>query len=411
MMEELDWYVTELEGASGSLVGQTVGDVFVMDGQIYVCHPSSLNRSADPHDLPHISATHNQRFQGIAASPDRARFFGAIYGNRFYISEGGVNQWTELATPSTTAHYDYRVSYHSASNRVIYVGANQFINSGTWPYKYTRRIHLFTRNVDTDQQVLLWNASTAYYPVGGVHALDDGRIAVLAVPGVSASTTVPSNARLLISDTIASAGSFAVEEPWTWSFLMVWIYYHQPLDRYIVVGSGSAVSTKDGRDGEWQPYVMSTQFGESYSLRYVGHDGSRFIAFGSNGEIFASETGLSMSWARIGTIPAVSGVSARYFVHGELYLAAASGRLISNTPLMLQGTVTDGSNNPAQRTVRIYGRTSGKLLASLQSDPVTGEYHTHIGNHAEVQRIVLADDNAESVVFNDLIERVLPGQP
>lgn len=99
------------------------------------------------------------------------------------------------------------------------------------------------------------------------------------------------------------------------------------------------------------------------------------------------------------------------YAGGVLLMPGANGILYTSATQQVQGIITDGSGNPAQRTVRLYDRgPTGKLLASTQSDPVTGAYAFTIGmGHPEVQRIVLHDDTTEGVIRNDLLDRVLPG--
>jgi hypothetical protein len=77
--------------------------------------------------------------------------------------------------------------------------------------------------------------------------------------------------------------------------------------------------------------------------------------------------------------------------------------------LTISGVVSDGAGLPCSRVVRIYNRATGDMIVSLQSDPVTGIYTVQIPVASEVQRVVLADDVAEGVLYNDIIDRVIPG--
>ncbi|MFU8763882.1 MAG: hypothetical protein ACNA7T_05135 [Haliea sp.] len=98
------------------------------------------------------------------------------------------------------------------------------------------------------------------------------------------------------------------------------------------------------------------------------------------------------------------------YVGGVLLMPGANGILYTSATQQVQGTITDGAGTPAQRTVRLYDRNTGKYLAETQSDPTTGAYAFTIGmGHPEVQRIAVHDDTAEGVIRNDLIDRVIPG--
>ena len=77
--------------------------------------------------------------------------------------------------------------------------------------------------------------------------------------------------------------------------------------------------------------------------------------------------------------------------------------------LSIAGVVTDDDGQPAARTVRAYRRSSGVFLAETTSSAVDGSYTLSIAGSGEVQRIALADDVAEGVVYNDKIDRVIPG--
>jgi hypothetical protein len=77
--------------------------------------------------------------------------------------------------------------------------------------------------------------------------------------------------------------------------------------------------------------------------------------------------------------------------------------------MTVAGVITDGSGNPAARTVRIYRRSNGSILAETASDPVTGAYSVALSVSDEIQRIVMTDDIAEGVLYNDIIDRVIPG--
>ena len=72
----------------------------------------------------------------------------------------------------------------------------------------------------------------------------------------------------------------------------------------------------------------------------------------------------------------------------------------------VSGTVYDDVAAPTARTVRIYRRDTGALIAETISDGVTGAYTFNAPN-VEVCRVVL--DDAAGTLYNDVIDRVLPG--
>lgn len=72
----------------------------------------------------------------------------------------------------------------------------------------------------------------------------------------------------------------------------------------------------------------------------------------------------------------------------------------------VQGVVRDDAGAPCARTVRLYRRDTGALVASEVSDATTGLYRIGAPTLDEVSRIVL-DDSGGSL-YNDLIDRVIP---
>lgn len=72
----------------------------------------------------------------------------------------------------------------------------------------------------------------------------------------------------------------------------------------------------------------------------------------------------------------------------------------------VSGVIYDDANAVTARTVRVYARASGRLIGETTSDAGDGTYELDCPDE-EVQRIVL-DDDAGSL-YNDLIDRVLPG--
>jgi hypothetical protein len=72
----------------------------------------------------------------------------------------------------------------------------------------------------------------------------------------------------------------------------------------------------------------------------------------------------------------------------------------------VSGIIYDASSNPTSRTVRLHRRSDGALLGEAISDASTGAYSIPCPNE-EVQRIAL--DDAAGTLYNDLLDRVLPG--
>ncbi len=76
---------------------------------------------------------------------------------------------------------------------------------------------------------------------------------------------------------------------------------------------------------------------------------------------------------------------------------------------VVSGIVRDDSGNPCERVVRAYHRTGGSPLAQTTSDPVTGEYSFNLTTADEINLVFLDANGA--ILYNDLIHRVIPGQP
>lgn len=72
----------------------------------------------------------------------------------------------------------------------------------------------------------------------------------------------------------------------------------------------------------------------------------------------------------------------------------------------VSGVVRDDAGDPAERTVRVYARSTGALLEEVLSDPVTGAYSVVTASAGEVQVVVLDDSAGE--LYNDIIMRVVP---
>lgn len=72
----------------------------------------------------------------------------------------------------------------------------------------------------------------------------------------------------------------------------------------------------------------------------------------------------------------------------------------------VSGVIYDDASNPTSRTLRIYRRSDGAFVGEATSDPSTGAYSIPCPN-VEVQRIAL--DDAVGTLYNDIVDRVLPG--
>jgi hypothetical protein len=72
----------------------------------------------------------------------------------------------------------------------------------------------------------------------------------------------------------------------------------------------------------------------------------------------------------------------------------------------ISGIISDDTSTPAARIVRVYRRLDGVLIGETTSEAGTGAYSLACIDE-EVQRVVL--DDAAGTLYNDLIDRVLPG--
>jgi hypothetical protein len=72
---------------------------------------------------------------------------------------------------------------------------------------------------------------------------------------------------------------------------------------------------------------------------------------------------------------------------------------------VVAGTVYDAAGSPAVRTVRAYRRSDGTLMGETTSS-ASGAYSIPCPDE-EVYRVVL--DDVAGALYNDLIDRVLPG--
>lgn len=72
----------------------------------------------------------------------------------------------------------------------------------------------------------------------------------------------------------------------------------------------------------------------------------------------------------------------------------------------VSGTITDDASDPCARIVRLYDRGTGCLIGETTSASVDGAYSI-AAPADEVQRVALDDD--AGTLYNDLIDRVIPG--
>ena len=72
----------------------------------------------------------------------------------------------------------------------------------------------------------------------------------------------------------------------------------------------------------------------------------------------------------------------------------------------VSGIVYDNTSTPCARLVRAYRRSDGYLMDETTSNAGTGAYSLAC-TADEVHRVVL--DDAAGTLYNDLIDRVLPG--
>jgi len=108
------------------------------------------------------------------------------------------------------------------------------------------------------------------------------------------------------------------------------------------------------------------------------------------------------------SVPDISGTiqNIRY-IDGFVVLIGSGGVYITSRGNTVSGTVTDAAGNPAARTVRAYRRDTGQLVHETTSSAVDGSYSLLLGDVGEIDRVVIADDVAEGVVYNDIIDRVI----
>lgn len=85
---------------------------------------------------------------------------------------------------------------------------------------------------------------------------------------------------------------------------------------------------------------------------------------------------------------------------------AALKEIIEFNPAAVSGVVRDAGDQVAQRTLRVYDRSSGLLAGETLSSAATGAYVFFVSKGVEVN-VVCLDDGAGDVL-NDFITRVTP---
>jgi hypothetical protein len=156
--------------------------------------------------------------------------------------------------------------------------------------------------------------------------------------------------------------------------------------------------------------ARTSQFG-TLAIYDVAYDVDQWVAVGAAGKMAVSSD-QGETWALVespfggATIYGIASAPYQWVAVGAQSKIAYS----YINAVTVSGVVRDGDGNAAARMVRIYARTTGKLLGETVSDPADGAYAVLLrGDTGEVQRIVLADDDAEGVLYNDIIDRILPG--
>lgn len=144
-----------------------------------------------------------------------------------------------------------------------------------------------------------------------------------------------------------------------------------------------------------------------YCLGLIYHNGNYYTAYSNAGKCYKSATGLSGSWVEIdiGNNDAVTNYLMKSFA-GRACILGANGRVYSTESLVLSGVVRDGQGNPCRRKICVYRRSNMQLLATVYSDATTGQYSLNFLDTNELVRIVFADDAAEGIIYNDIIDRV-----
>jgi hypothetical protein len=74
----------------------------------------------------------------------------------------------------------------------------------------------------------------------------------------------------------------------------------------------------------------------------------------------------------------------------------------------LTGVIRDANGDPCARTVRLFRRSTGALLASTTSHETTGVYE-FAGLLTDAEVVAVAYDDEGGTLYNDLIGRVIPG--
>lgn len=152
------------------------------------------------------------------------------------------------------------------------------------------------------------------------------------------------------------------------SEILVWRFM-----RFQCVGNTQRVRFWDETEAEPTDWDINESF-TNFSSGYISFD-----------YVFASFTVTEIEYVAVGT-----GADS----------APSTGRF------SVSGTVASDAGVPVARDVRLIDRSSGKLIAATQSSAVDGSYEVQVNHSNEVQ--VVALDNTDGTVYNDLILRTTP---
>jgi hypothetical protein len=186
-----------------------------------------------------------------------------------------------------------------------------------------------------------------------------------------------------------------------------------------VSGSVDIVRTVDTgfADGEWHHLVVTSD-GTDYYFYIDGQARTTTTEIGTNsGDWFADIAGRDNV-----IIGAEIHTSTLYHFGGSLSDIAVynypltpdevkahyeAGLWTAVPPFNIAGVIYDDTGAPCQRIVRVYNRATGSLILETTSDPITGVYQVTTPAGDEVQRVVL--DDSAGQIYNDIIDRILPG--
>lgn len=168
-----------------------------------------------------------------------------------------------------------------------------------------------------------------------------------------------------------------------------------PNGALLAVGSTSSPRLSVYETSAWAKLTIAgTQpIGQVNDL--VFYDGGAYLAAAFNGSSDSIARYNTTTWARLTSISPSFGNSANG--------CAFSPNAITKE---VQGVIRDDTHTPVQRTVRLYRRSTGALLASVTSGADGSFGPFSFASQVEVQRVAL--DDAAGALYNDLIDRVIP---